>query len=233
MQDRLLASGIFLVEAPNGGDRYEAVTSRIDFTRISESWSDAKHDATIPPATASRLHFLPFPYTFFTLRVLESTYLRRTNTRKHPGNDRRPRLVLCVSSSLAICSPFLLRSLWSFTVCPGLKCAMSRTFPYVGSILCFRWWCANLVRLINFPECDFNRFQCSRFGFSWLSIRKGFSWIFPGIFFKVLDSSSKILTIVLNKVMKRKRKRKNSGNILILGWKFSKDKNRQKKMLWL
>jgi len=101
------ASGIFLVEAPNAGDRCEAVTSRIDFTRISESWSDAKHDATIPPTTASRLHFLPFPYTFFT-RVLESTYLRRTNMRKHPGNDRRPRLVLRVSSSLAICSPFLL-----------------------------------------------------------------------------------------------------------------------------
>jgi len=65
MQERLLVSGTFLVAASDGSDQCEVITSRIDFTRISESWKDAKHDATIPPATASHLHFLPLhlPYT--------------------------------------------------------------------------------------------------------------------------------------------------------------------------
>lgn len=56
-------------------------------------------------------------------RLLEGMYLRRTNTRKHPGNERSPRFVLSVSLSLSLrcysCSAT--SSLWSFNVCPGAK----------------------------------------------------------------------------------------------------------------
>jgi len=46
-------------------DVADAVTSRIDFDRISAPRSDAEHDVAIPPATASRLHFLPSSCSFF------------------------------------------------------------------------------------------------------------------------------------------------------------------------
>ena len=173
--------------------------AQIDFTRISESWKDAKHDATIPPATASRLHFLPFPRTFLTPRPGRHVF----EADKHAEASRkRPAPVLSLVR-LFITRYMLALSVGrvgcggAFTVCHGLKCDVSPHFPVRWSNILFML----TTRKFNATNQLFQILTNSNVLISdFLSFPRveNFSRIFPGIFFKVLDNSLKILTTVLN-----------------------------------
>lgn len=156
------------MEDSDDGDQCDAVTSRIDFARISQSWNDAKHDAIIPSATASRLHFLSFPS--LSPHLLHAAHPGRHvfEADKHAEASRkRPAPVLSLVRlfitryMLALSAT---NSLWSFAVCPGLKCDVSPHLPARWSNIAFPLTTREFSATNQLFRCDFNRLQCSRFG---------------------------------------------------------------------
>jgi len=132
-------------------DVASAVTSRIDFDRISAPRSDAEHDAAIPRP----LHvFISFPHpAASSARSRGGRYLRRTNMRKHPGNDRR-------FSPLSLARRVLrgtrfASSLWSFNVCSADSSAIRPLWrPSFGPLALIQYYIiivdgANFVNATN------------------------------------------------------------------------------------
>ena len=96
----------------------------------------------------------------------------------------------------------------AFTVCHGLKCDVSPYLPVRWSNIAFTLTTRKFTATFNqlFQILTNSNVLISDF-LSFLRA-ESFLWIFPGIFFKVLDSSLKILIIVLARSDEMKNKTK-------------------------